>query len=166
MLKKQLPPPEKCDNCSSLNFKVVLNSVIYGIERGEWPYGYFCRDCRAYVGCHPNNYNPMGRMATASTRRKRSTLHELFDVIWREGWIRRDDAYRWLAQQLELDNVNNCHIGELSKEQLDWAIAIMRAHKAKEYAQFRRRKEKETAKKYEQRSRESTRIGLRKSRRA
>jgi hypothetical protein len=166
LTKQQLPPPESCDNCQSLDFKVVINSVIYGKERGDWPYGYFCCKCRAFVGCHYGNYNPLGKMATASVRRRRSKLHELFDVVWQEGWIKRSEAYRWLAGQLNLDDVDNCHIGELSKENLEAAITLMQGHKAKDYALFRRRKEKEVTKKYEQRTRENARIGLRKSRRA
>lgn len=160
--QRHLPPPTLCDNCSKPHVKLVNNSQIYGQERGTWPYAYICLTCRAYVGCHQGTYNPLGKMAVPSIRRRRAKLHELFDIVWQEGWLTRFDAYRWLAIQLDIENINDCHIGELSKENLDKAILLMQSHSKTEYAMFKRRSKKAKVKKSEQRNRANVKIGLRK----
>lgn len=156
----QLKPPKVCDSCKSDRIGVTSNSVVYGIERGAWPYCYYCDDCGAMVGCHPNTHNPLGLMATSAIRRKRKQLHELFDPVWRENYLSRDDAYRWLGSQLNIEV--ECHIGNLTKEQLIVAISLMRAHKETDYKLFRRRKAKADAKHYERTNRENSRIVIRK----
>ncbi len=161
VVRKQLSAPIKCDNCGSDRIGLTSNSVVYGVQRGDWPYCFYCDECSAMVGCHPNTHLPMGLMATGPTRRKRKQLHVLFDPIWRLGYISRDDAYIWLAKELEIES-DNCHIGELTLSKLQRALEIMRAHSSNGYSLFIRRKEKNELRKSARLDREDNRITRRK----
>lgn len=158
--RNQLSAPTKCDNCASLNIERCLNSVVYGMTRGDWPYCYFCRECRAMVGCHPNTFNPMGLMATPRIRRRRGQLHLLFDPIWQNKYMSRQDAYRWLAKELNLET-DDCHIGQLTLDQLNKGLLIMSVHKATDYSQFKRRKVKNDTRRKATRTRNNDKIGRR-----
>ena len=159
--RNQLNAPKVCDNCESPRIGLTSNSVVYGSEFGKWPYCYYCDECGAMVGCHPNTHNPMGKMATGATRRLRAKLHELFDPIWRLNYLSRNDAYIWLEKELNLNE--ECHISHLDKDQLKQALKILNAHKLTDYALFKRRKEKNDARKYARNRRQDARIGQRKN---
>lgn len=156
----QLGIPSNCDNCQSVEIRLTENKIVYEVNKGAWPYCYYCDNCGAMVACHPNTNKPMGLMAVGSIRRKRGKLHELFDPIWKYGYLSRTDAYEWLAKQLDIHGV--CHIGMLNKEQLVKAISMMTAHNKNGYAQFVRRKNKNKAKEYARIKREDSRIARRK----
>jgi len=145
-MHNKLPPPTKCDNCSSSRMGLTSNSVLFGKERGNWPYCYYCDDCAAMVACHPNTNNPMGLMASSAIRRKRAKLHEVFDPVWEFKYLSRDDAYKWLAKELDLPSDIDCHIGLLNPTKLQQALDIMNAHSKNDYIQFKRRKEKKCSK--------------------
>lgn len=120
-VKDFLPPPTKCDVCGSSNVTCTTNDVIYRKTYGNWPYIYFCKECKSYVGCHPNTKNPLGFMANEVTRTKRKAAHAAFDSLWKEGYMTRGEAYRWLAERLEIP-FKECHISQLSDDQLDKVI--------------------------------------------
>jgi hypothetical protein len=71
---------------------------------------YQCKPCDAYVGCHPNTTNPLGRLANAELRTAKKLAHAVFDPIWRGGHKKRGSAYAWLSDQLGIDK-KDCHIG-------------------------------------------------------
>ena len=157
----RLLPPTKCDNCNSNRVGLTSNSVIYGEEKGKWPYVYYCDDCTAVVACHPNTYDPMGYMAPSKIRRLRARLHKLLDPIWKLNYLNRSDAYDWLARQLSLAD-RTCHISQLTQLQLETAIELLTPHNKNEYVQFERRKLKDNKRKGERRKRKNSKIILRK----
>lgn len=160
-IRKRLPQPTTCDNCNGPNVIRTTNDVVYGELAGDWPYCYYCNDCAAMTGCHPNTHIPLGLMATGAIRRRRGKLHEIFDPIWKLNYLSREDAYTWLGTQLELNE--ECHISHLSKEQLKQAFAIVLAHKKNDYALFKRRKDKNAAKSLARKRRQDSKIGIRKA---
>ena len=108
-----LPAPAICPHCAG-NVKLMSNSVIYnGTEYGKWPYTYICQreGCRAYVGCHPNTFIPLGTLATAPIRDARKKAKAAFNPLWESGQMSRSAAYAWLATQLGLKDKETCHIG-------------------------------------------------------
>jgi hypothetical protein len=159
-----LPPPSYCDVCCSVNINLVTNDKIYGRIYGEWPYAYYCDDCKAAVGCHPNTYIPLGRMADKETRQLRTKAHAAFDPLWRSGLMTRSKAYFWLACELKLD-VAACHISWLSKQQLKQTVEIAAKYFAETAHLVERRKEKRNAKIAKQREFERKQISARKSKR-
>ena len=80
-----------------------------------------CAPCDAYVGCHPpvkangkggqgDGTVPLGRLANAELRRWKNSAHRVFDPLWRDGPMRRKQAYQWLAKKLGIE-FKDCHIG-------------------------------------------------------
>lgn len=160
----ELLPPELCDNCCSLNVKLTTNDRIYGRKYGAWPYIYHCSDCDAAVGCHPNTYVPLGRMADRETRHLRAKAHESFDPLWRSGLMSRSDAYRWLARELEIEN-EACHISWLTKDQLRQAAQAAAVYYSDRAHIVGRRKEKKRERSIDRNERTKRRIIARKKQR-
>jgi hypothetical protein len=85
---------------------------------------YFCRPCRAWVGCHPHTTKPLGTAANYALRSARRRAHAAFDPLWHvmSGFSRqgsgaaRKAAYKWLAETLGIER-DQCHIGMFSLDQ-------------------------------------------------
>jgi zinc-finger-containing domain len=94
---------------------------------------WLCRPCGAYVGTHKNSkdHKPLGRLANAELRGMRKAAHRAFDPLWRSKMERdkmtknaaRAAAYRWLADQLELDK-RACHIGDFDLDQCRKVVEV------------------------------------------
>lgn len=70
-----------------------------------------CVKCDAYVGCHKNsNGMPLGRLANKELRKAKNKAHQAFDPLWRDGLMKRREAYSWLASKLSIKE-RDCHIG-------------------------------------------------------
>lgn len=69
-----------------------------------------CKPCDAYVGCHKGTDRPMGRLANKELRAAKIATHAVFDKLWRQCLMSRDEAYRWLAEALGIES-KHCHIG-------------------------------------------------------
>lgn len=100
-----------CPYCKSFS-KRVTGEAIYPHRKDLYSLTFYqCEPCRAYVGTHKNSDGvPLGRLANASLRAAKSGAHREFDQLWRDGLMKRKEAYKWLADQLCLDK-KDCHIG-------------------------------------------------------
>ena len=119
-----LEPPTQCDLCKSKNIIFTDNEIIYGLNIGDWPKCYYCKNCSAIVGCHKGTNLPLGFMASKQTRKLRSKLHIIFDKLWLEKLMSRSQAYNWLARQLDIKE-EHCHISWMNKETLAKAIDLV-----------------------------------------
>ena len=76
-----------------------------------------CEPCGAYVGCHRygvgygDGTRPLGRLANAELRIAKKTAHAVFDPIWKDGMMKRREAYAWLADAIGTP-IDQTHIGE------------------------------------------------------
>lgn len=85
---------------------------------------YLCRPCQAWVGVHPNSKNvPLGRLANAELRAAKSAAHRAFDPLWKEGAMKRKEAYKWLQGALGL-SAEQCHIGMFNERQCRDVIRV------------------------------------------
>ena len=91
---------------------------------------YQCTPCDAYVGCHPNTKQPLGRLANAELRKFKSLAHKAFDPIWKTKAMKRSDAYKSLAAEMRIDP-SKCHIGMFDVAQCKQVIAICLNNKLK-----------------------------------
>lgn len=92
----------RCGDCSALlQLRETPKGTFYGCTR--YP------ACRGCVGAHPDG-SPVGTPANAATRRARHLTHELFDRLWREGYMSRMGAYHWMQEKLGM-SVDEAHIG-------------------------------------------------------
>jgi len=103
--RKELAQP--CPNCGR---KLVLRHSKYGFFYGcrGWP------ECDVLIGCHGNTTEPLGIPAEAATRQARIRAHSVFDLLWKDKWMTRTEAYAWLAQALDCP-VEQAHIGHLNR---------------------------------------------------
>lgn len=111
-VRNPLPVPICCPNCGE-PVDIVNHDVIYGRSYGDWPWAYRCSDakCDSHVGMHPYTNIPLGTIANATTRNARKIAKNAFNPRWQNGNISRKAAYAWLAAQLGISNVEECHIG-------------------------------------------------------
>lgn len=108
----------RCPYCEE-KIKLVTGDTIYPLRPDlHHKLFWYCRPCNAYVGCHASGKgtSPLGRLANAELRAARMVAHAAFDPLWKEGHMRRAQAYRWLADKLQLP-VKKCHISWLELEQ-------------------------------------------------
>jgi hypothetical protein len=102
----------------------VDGSAIYPHRKdlhSKWFYQ--CKPCDAYVGCHPNTKNALGRLANAELRKFKSLAHKAFDPIWKTKTMKRSDAYKALATEINI-KPSECHIGMFDVQQCKQVIAI------------------------------------------
>lgn len=92
---------------------------------------YLCEPCNAYVGCHKDTNKAFGTLANAELRKARSAAHAEFDPLWQMGYMKRTDAYSWLASELGIP-VKQAHIGMMD---MDLAVMTYTVSKAK-FQQF------------------------------
>lgn len=93
----------QCGDCSALlQLRETPKGTFYGCTR--YP------ACRGCVGAHPDG-SPVGTPADAATRRARHLTHELFDKLWRDGYMSRMGAYTWMQEKLGM-SVDEAHIGQ------------------------------------------------------
>ena len=88
-----------CQYCGA-DAVLTSSAEIYGGR----DYGkiYICRPCGAYVGCHKGTEVPLGTLANEELRAARKAAHAAFDPIHKKGYKRRDRAYWWLAEKLNI----------------------------------------------------------------
>jgi ssDNA-binding Zn-finger/Zn-ribbon topoisomerase 1 len=58
--------------------------------------------CNTYVHLYPGSDRPMGMPANGDLRNLRHRAHKSFDQMWKQGYMSRDAAYRWMADFLGL----------------------------------------------------------------
>jgi len=101
------------------------SSVIYGRSYGNI---YWCKPCDAYVGVHKGTDKSLGILANKELRHWKKEAHKYFDVIWKEGYEKRQEVYSHLSKHLDIP-IEYCHIGMFSieqcKEVVDWSKMIL-----------------------------------------
>lgn len=75
--------------------------------------------CPGALGCHTDG-TPLGIPADQATRRERQKAHTIFDRLWKDGWMSRGAAYRWLSAQMGEDDP---HIAKMDAASCQRVIA-------------------------------------------
>ena len=89
-----------------------------------------CTGCDSYVGLHPFTGIPLGTLATRPMRDARKQAKAAFNPLWQDGAMTRSDAYAWLAAELSITNVEECHIGWFDVAQCAAVVAAVKARTA------------------------------------
>lgn len=114
-----------CPYCGKGAVKVD-GTIIYPHRRDLYEKNFwFCRECDAWVGCHPRTSIPLGRLANAELRVLKMAVHSCFDVLWKGGFISRHDAYAWLSKVMNKPR-HETHIGMFNDEECRAAIQHVR----------------------------------------
>lgn len=122
-ISDRLPRPRVCNVCGHKKVNLVID---YNTQKRM----YRCTACDARVYCHKGSTAPTGYLANKHTRQLRIKAHDAFDPLWIDRLITRDEAYDWLARQLNLER-KDAHIGRLSDEQLNRIISRAPRYKIK-----------------------------------
>lgn len=72
-------------------------------------------ECDSYVRVHEGTKIPVGSMANPELRRLRNEAHKYFNRLYLNGYMTKDDAYRWLADIICTTDMKNAHIGNMSE---------------------------------------------------
>ena len=117
--------PPDCPYCGKPS-KLVTGEAIYSHRPDLYHKKFYqCADCDAYVGCHPKTKEPLGRLADATLRRGKIAAHQAFDLIWKDGHMKRSQAYAWLAAALGIPG-EECHIGMFSLDLCQQVVEVCR----------------------------------------
>lgn len=117
----------KCQYCKK-RVGLVPASRIYPDHHyleGKW--FYFCKECDAWVGTHPNKI-PLGSLANKELRMWRRKTHYFLDRLWREGQYTRKEAYKVLQSLTGLSE-KKAHIAKFNIEQCQSAINKLQGEK-------------------------------------
>lgn len=91
--------------------KLITGKTVYPHRKDLYSLQFWnCNPCGARVGVHKGTTNPLGRLAKPELRTLKTKAHAAFDPLWRDGDMKRKEAYRWLADKLEIE-YKACHIG-------------------------------------------------------
>lgn len=115
-----------CDYCRQ-PADLVTGREIYPSRRDLVSLKFWaCTPCGAYVGCHRDSNNlPLGRLANGELRTAKRLTHAVFDPLWKNGTMRRAEAYAWLANELGI-KARECHIGMFDVEMCKRAREVIR----------------------------------------
>ena len=118
--------PSICRYCGGV-IRLVPAKKIYGASTDRLGLTdeniYLCQNCNARVGCHKGTNRPLGNVANEVLRLKRRETHQVFDALWKELGMSRTQAYKWLANRMELSE-RNAHIGGFEMEQCQRLISL------------------------------------------
>lgn len=79
--------------------------------------------CEGTHGAHPDG-SPLGVPADELTEKWRGRVHELFDPLWKEHGYEREEAYRLLAERMEIPR-EETHVAMFDIERCKQAIAAL-----------------------------------------
>lgn len=128
-----------CPYCGALSV-LCTGLDVYPHRRDLWAKRFYrCPQCLdAWVGCHPpasaegggqgDGTVPLGRLANAEERSAKQAAHSAFDYLWKDGLMKRRQAYAWLSRELGLQ-ASDCHIGMFDIDQCKRVVdAVLRFH--------------------------------------
>lgn len=128
-MRKQTTPPI-CNYCNT-PAKCVDSREVY---RRWYGWLWLCKPCDAYVGCHGQTKQPLGRLANKELREAKKAAHAAFDPLWqRNDGMSRTRAYRWLAESLGL-TLAKAHIGMFDVDQCRRVVELCEARQAERSA--------------------------------
>lgn len=91
--------------------------------------------CRATHGAHPDGA-PLGTPAGTEVKAARIAAHAAFDVLWKDGYLRRKACYARMARALGMTR-HECHIGSFGIEEcsrvVEWACKELQVLEASKH---------------------------------
>lgn len=130
----------KCPYCRA-NMRLKDASEVYNRPRFKgkmWVCENF-PECDSYVSCHEGTTIPKGRPANGKLRSLKKQAHIQFDAIWKCGLMTREDAYKWLADMLNI-SYDECHIGRFDVRLCEKTIYLSQKQENRLILDYRRKK--------------------------
>lgn len=121
ILANDVPPV--CPYCSNQSVQVGALKIYPHRPDLAAKTFYLCTPCDAFVGTHKGTNRPLGTLANKVLREQRKLAHSCFDPLWKEEQYSRGEAYRRLANKMQLTR-DECHIGMFNLEQCKTVIQL------------------------------------------
>lgn len=112
--------------CFYCNYKTerILSQDLYGYDiKFLNDIIIICKPCNAYVGTHRNSQKSLGRVANSTLRKKRNQAHAIFDRLYRDNHLSRNEAYQWLSISLNIPR-EYTHIAMFGEQTCDRVIEL------------------------------------------
>ena len=123
-LKENSYRPEhfRCPYCWNWTYRTT-GEDIYWTRKYPWFY-WKCPSCPdVYVWCHKWTAIPLWKPANKELRILRNNLHAKFDLLWKEQWMWRKNAYNWLSQRMWI-KFEDTHIAFFDEKQCNQALTL------------------------------------------
>lgn len=115
----------KCPYCGN-DAELTDGSKVYPHREDLYHLTFYaCLPCGAWVGTHKKTGEPLGNLANKLVRNSRIRAHGWFDPIWKQGHMKRQDAYFWLSCRLKL-SVEETHIANFDIETCDRVVKAVK----------------------------------------
>lgn len=123
--------PPICGYCDC-STEIKTGQSVYPHRQDLYELNFWvCPNCGAYTGCHKKGARvsqnkgivisdgtlPLGVPANAVLRKLRMKAHSLFDPVWKNGRIRRKEAYARMAAHLGIPR-DECHISHFDERKI------------------------------------------------
>ena len=132
-------PPFPCAECNRTPVQTT-GRVIYPHRPDLWHKFFYRCSCGAYVGCHPDTEDPLGRPAGPELRKARGQVHKVLDRIWMSApkdyapggklspqqirSMARKRTYRYLGARMGLSE-DDCHTAMFDLDQCRNAYRLL-----------------------------------------
>ncbi|WP_434034808.1 zinc-finger-containing protein [Cupriavidus sp. a3] len=127
------PPQPLCDSCGGKAVLARMGEAAYPYQEDHGPV-WICPPCQAWIGvrARSKHHTPLGRLADAALREKKSQLHDALEPLVaakmrRDGvnaFEARGKAMKWLIASLDLP-IDSPTIHALSLEQCEQALQFI-----------------------------------------
>lgn len=117
----------ECPYCKNLPVLCHYEDKLYPYRQDYGPV-WVCCGCDAFVGCHKGTAIPLGFLANKAYRDARVYAHSMFDQIWKNGEMKRGEAYKRMAEILDIP-IEHAHISQLSIPQLGKLVRSLEKRK-------------------------------------
>lgn len=120
-LEGEVPRPKARTDlvCGDCGAPMALCPSKYGVFYGCTRYP----ECRGTHGARPDG-RPLGIPANKETREARIQAHYVFDQIWKNNYMRRREAYKWLRLNMKVSH-SEAHISRFDQEQCENLIKLV-----------------------------------------
>lgn len=115
----------RCPYCGAMAVKRPA-TYIFGDKANTYEYYYVCShfpSCNTYVAAHEKTGLPMGTLANGDLRNWRIRAHKALDKIWQNGYMTKDQAYKWLQAKLDLPE-SETHIAKFGEYRCKQTITL------------------------------------------
>lgn len=115
----------RCPYCGGIAVKRKA-SFLFGESANTYEYYYVCShypSCNSYVAAHEKTGLPMGMLANGDLRNLRIRAHKALDRIWQNGFMTKNQAYKWLQAKLDLPE-NEVHIAKFGEYRCRETISL------------------------------------------
>ncbi len=113
-----------CPYCGSHTVLRSADGIYFDNKKHEMLY--VCKNyprCNSYIRVIPGTAIPLGTVANQELRALRNEAHKYLSLLYRDGFMTKQDAYQWLAGKMNIP-ASAAHIGKMGEYSCKQVIEI------------------------------------------